>query len=179
MNDADKELLEKYKLTEFTFSIIQKSKDTNYMKILQNLVRLGYLTSAGFLTKKGESIIDKYTKGSFKYSEEDMEELTKIVRNLYPTGIKPGSNKPWRGTEKEVLKKLYSVMKQFPDITGEEVINAVKKYLNTGESQYRRTLPYFIEKYGESDLYTYIQEIRESGNNIYNNDTDDDGGHWL
>lgn len=185
MSEREKELLDKYKLTEYTLGLLVANKEKNLLRIIQNLISLKYLDNKGFLTKDGEAIVEEYTKTEFKYSEQEMEELVQNIRAMYPTGIKPGSNKPWRGTPKEVLKKLYSVMKQHADIDKEDVIIAVRKYLITGESSYRRTLPYFIEKNGESDMYNFILTMKEQSQEtpdlpfLDDNNDDDDGGRWL
>lgn len=78
---------------------------------------------------------------------EVTKQLAQDLINLYPKGIKPDTNKSWRGSLVTVANRLYSLQNRFQLIfEPEKVIAATKLYLQTFEVDNRtmRTLPYFI-----------------------------------
>lgn len=89
--------------------------------------------------------------------------LQEVLTSLFPTGRKPGTNNYWRGNSTNVQFKLKIFLKKYGNFTDEVIIKAVKKYLRTFERNetVMRTLPYLIEKDGNSDLMTYIENDSE------------------
>lgn len=77
------------------------------------------------------------------------EEIVEQLMKLFPSGIKPGTSKSWRGNKVENVKKL----EKLKCLTKQELdysllVNATKKYIESFNGDFRlmRTLPYFILK---------------------------------
>jgi len=96
--------------------------------------------------------------------------LADKLRELFPTGNKPGTKVMWRGNRKVVADRLRKFFVKYGDEwTDEEIIDATKRYVATCRAQdngrYMRSLPYYIWKNdirtGElektSDLLDYLE----------------------
>lgn len=152
-------------LSDFQLHILEDSEQYNYMKIINILIEKGYLDTRGFLTEQGKEVVKAHHAFKEQHTEEDINQLVETLRDIYPIGIKAGTTKSWRSTPKEITKKLYSFFRKYPEITSEEVIIATKKYVNISNPTYRRTLAYFIEKDGNSDLYETIIAYKDAKKN--------------
>lgn len=171
--------------TNFMLNILRDSENHNYFFVVKLMIQKGWLNNDGYLTDAGRAFVHKDTQSKSKITELEMSNLVDTLRDIYPVGIKNGTTKTWKGTPKEVEKKLYSFFKKYPDVTTDEVIKATKKYINTSTAVYRRVLPYFIEKDNNSDLYEMVLAFRDAekaGTNMTEaSNTDDilDWGHML
>ncbi len=105
------------------------------------------------------------------------------LRNLYPKGLKPGTNNPWRDHPAIIKNRFELLKKHFGyEIDPEEVLETTKKYIDSfeGDYSYMRTLRYFIIKRNVidgsteyvSDLLSYM-EMLQDGEEIHN------GNNWV
>lgn len=91
---------------------------------------------------------------------DETKKLAKEMMNLYPKGIKPDTNKSWRGSLVTNANRLYSLQNKFQlKLDFEKVLEATKLYLKTFETDQRtmRTLQYFIWR---SDIKDGIAELK-------------------
>lgn len=96
--------------------------------------------------------------------EEPLTELARELINLYPKGMKDGTNMPWRANVRDIVKKLQSFYKIHPEkmeVPYETIIQATKEYIDSFNGNYRtmRVLKYFILKENQSDLATCIENL--------------------
>lgn len=98
-------------------------------------------------------------------------ELTDTLRNLFPEGRKEGTVKYWRDSSANITKKLVGFFKKYGNFDKEVVIKATEKYIEVYKHDITlmRILPYFIEKDGESDLLTFIENMDkvEANNDLW------------
>jgi pyrroloquinoline quinone (PQQ) biosynthesis protein C len=70
-------------------------------------------------------------------SAEYMKEVTEFVNkwiNLYPAGVKAGT-KLARGDKKMCVKKMAKFLKDYPEFTKDDVMEATKRYLREREAE--------------------------------------------
>lgn len=107
-----------------------------------------------------------------KLPEEDIEELAKQLKEVFPKGKKPGSgNHYWAGGVQMIKKRLKLFFKKYgDDFSHEDIVQAANNYVSSFNGDYRfmRTLKYFIFKepvnaLGEvestSDLIDYLDNL--------------------
>ena len=158
------------------FCEANKDKNENIDTVLDFLQNNGFISEHRQITETGKELIQTIL---LEKPEIQIENLTKELRELYPKGLKPGTNYKWTSNPKEItnkLKRFFLLFKE-EDITEEEVIQATKNYLQKMEYDvHMRLLKYFIlkanaDRDNESDLYTEICLIREGDNHqIYENE---------
>lgn len=109
--------------------------------------------------------------------EDELKSLVEKLREIFPKGKKPGSNKFWRGNTKDVTLKLKKFFKLYGnEYSHEEIIEATKRYVESfnGNYTYMRVLDYFIHKYDlktNGDGEGYRQDISELASWLENKDT--------
>lgn len=84
-------------------------------------------------------------------------------RELFPKGVYTGSRLV-KGDLKGCLKKMDKFLKENPDVTQEEIIEATKIYINKSKENFFEKMTcadYFIEKNGVSMLSGYIEQYRD------------------
>lgn len=123
---------------------------------LINEISPGYFV----ISEEGEQMINKIN-GKVKKKELDdkeLDELTTKLRDIYPKGKKSGSPYYWRGTQRNIKKKIKSY-KLRTGHTDDQILNATKRYIDSfeGDMKYMKLLEYFIEKNGESQLEIVIE----------------------
>lgn len=132
-----------------------------------------YLTQSNKyrITQKGADLFDKIiiasTSNNTKSHIQDLTDAAHEIRQLFPTGMKNDDyGKPkwaWRCSEKEAVERLKKVETLYGCTLGkEEIIDAVKLYIRlyTGD-KFMKIMPYFILKDGKSEMYTYIEMIKD------------------
>lgn len=131
----------------------------------------GLVTHSGFdmfgnpinvkLTPQGELFIgnlmlDAKYKDKMNEEGDRFTELAKELRELYPKGLKPGTNYPWRDSVAIIAARLRSLVIRYKtDFTNEQAINAAKRYINSfnGDYTYMQILKYFISKQDRTKGY--------------------------
>lgn len=105
------------------------------------------------LTSRGVSLIETIiAKSKLHISSNDMERyraLADKIRNLYPKGLKPGTNYQWRDSTAIIADRLIKLVAKYNiEFTDEEAIDATKRYIESfnGNYKYMQILKYFISK---------------------------------
>ena len=93
----------------------------------------------------------------------ELESLYERLKELFPTGRKTGTSVYWRGNRKDVIRKLQVFTKNYGKYSADQIYEATKHYVERMQTNlaYMRTLPYFIGKFGESDLATELENMNE------------------
>jgi len=84
-------------------------------------------------------------------------------RKLFPSGVYTGSRLV-KGDRKGCIKKMQKLMRDNPDVTPTEIIEATKIYVGKAKDTFYEKMTcadYFIEKNGVSMLMGYIEAYRE------------------
>lgn len=105
------------------------------------------------LTEKGADIIETFVLNSeFRESHHDVDRydmLADKLRDLFPTGRKPGTSLMWKDSTAIISKRLKTLVKKHGvSFTDEEAIDATRKYIDSfnGNYTYMQVLKYFISK---------------------------------
>lgn len=108
-------------------------------------------------TKESDEIVEGAYADMEISSKEDNDRFTKLadkLRDLYPTGRKPGTQLQWRDSTQVIARRLKAFVKKFDvEFTDNQVIEATKKYIDSfnGNYQFMQVLKYFIMKAGIED----------------------------
>lgn len=120
-------------------NIIQYDKTTNVYKILDDYLK----------NQMTELVKNKKLFTVHKKRDIDFQKLAQEMISIYPSGIKSGTNKYWRGSLLTVTNRL-SKLNDFTNDTLDIdlLIPATKKYIEqfNGDYRFMQTLPYFIFK---------------------------------
>lgn len=151
-----------------------------YKKTVDSLIEKGFLTFAAvrenfpgpYLSRKAKETINTVIIDSTdnKTTDEEIEDLAKELKKIFPKGKKPGSNMYWSGGVLTIKRRLKLFFKKYGEYPVEDIIKAAENYVNGFNGNYKtmRTLKYFIFKEdvnaaGEveslSDLIDYISNI--------------------
>lgn len=108
-------------------------------------------------TKESREIVEG-TYADMEISGRDNDDrfnnLADKLRELFPTGRKPGTQLQWRDSTKVIAQRLKAFVKKFDvEFTDEQAIEATKKYISgfNGNYQFMQVLKYFIMKAGKED----------------------------
>lgn len=85
--------------------------------------------------------------------------LANKLRELFPTGRKPGTQLQWRDSTKVIAQRLKIFVKKFDvKFTDEQVLEATKRYISgfNGNYQFMQVLKYFIMKSVVEDGATVV-----------------------
>ena len=112
------------------------------------------------------AVIEVQRLSSIKKTDlEILEDLAKSMAELFPRGRKARTNKYWRGNSALVVKKLNGFLRKYGSFRADVILQATDNYVKSFgyDTSLMRILPYFIEKDGESDLLTFIENLDEEG----------------
>lgn len=153
-------------------------KDTLIFSVLQRLVKEGkirVLNSQQFaISDEYKSFIER-TINTDVLHPNNVDKLTILankLRDLFPKGIKDGTNNTWRGSEQEIIAKLLKLEAKFKiNLDIDECVAATQSYIDSFNGNFRlmQTLKYFILKNisvaGEleikSELLAYIDFYKQ------------------
>ena len=153
-------------------------KETFIFSTLQKLVKeqkIRVLNSQQFaLVDEYKKFIEQSINTDILHpnNEEKLTELAKRLRDLFPKGIKDGTNNTWRGSEQEIVSKLIKLETKFKlNLDIEECVAATQSYIDSFNGNFRlmQTLKYFILKnisvVGEleikSELLAYLDFLHQ------------------
>ena len=108
-------------------------------------------------TKESAEIVEgTYANMEISGKEDDdrFNNLADKLRELFPTGRKPGTQLQWRDSTKIIAQRLKIFVKKIHvKFTDEQAIEATKKYISgfNGNYQFMQVLKYFIMKAGKED----------------------------
>lgn len=123
------------------------------------------------ITEKGMEVLNNIIKTSKEVNrrkEKELEELAKKLKELYPSGKKPGTPFYWAEGKTLIVRRLQLFFRKYGEYPPEEILKATKAYINSfnGDYTWMRILKYFIFKEvkgvngeieGTSDLLNYIE----------------------
>ena len=194
----DEKVCTKHKMTlqEFFMTLTVRNLDrTNTIDgLLDNMVNREILVKNNddyAVTQHWSDVLDEIisdSSGKVEKSDEELLELAKQMRELYPQGKmkdRYGRMTPYyyRCNNSEVVKKLKKFFTIFGNVSDEDILDATKRYVASFQGNYTgmRLIKYFILKDdikpGEdgnhveqiSDLATFL-ENKESEEEVNNDD---------
>ena len=140
-------LLSVYKKKPINFNTIQKVKVENKILKFENP------KDPVKITPKGQTLIESIlAKSKIHISSNNLERyrvLADKMREVYPKGLKPGTNYQWRDSTAIIADRLMKlVAKHNIEFTDEEAVEATKRYIASfnGNYKYMQILKYFISK---------------------------------
>lgn len=164
-------ILKKYKLSmlEYLFlNMLSYEPALNPPIDIKSLLERGYVLYDGMyessITNAGITLlkaIDSDLKAVGGPPDEEIIEMVEVMRSLFPEGKKVGTNKYWRDNRANIFKKLKVFLSENAHVTKEDVVKATEKYVDSfkNDKTLMRILPYFIEKNGESELLSIVENI--------------------
>ena len=140
-------LLSVYKKKPINFTTIQKAKVENKILKFENP------RDPVKITPKGQSFIESIlAKSKIHVSSDNLERyrvLADKMREVYPKGLKPGTNYQWRDSTAIIADRLMKLVAKYNiEFTDEEAVSATKRYIASfnGNYRYMQILKYFISK---------------------------------
>lgn len=140
-------LLSVYKKKPINFNTVQKAKVENKILKFENP------RDPVKITPKGQSYIESIlAKSKIYVSSDNLERyraLADKMREIYPKGIKPGTNYQWRDSTAIIADRLMKLVAKYNiEFTDEEAVDATKRYIASfnGNYRYMQILKYFISK---------------------------------
>lgn len=140
-------LLSVYKKKPINFNTIQKAKVENKILKFENS------RDPVKITPKGQSYIESIlAKSKIHVSSDNLERyrtLADKMREVYPKGLKPGTNYQWRDSTAIIADRLMKLVAKYNiEFTDEEAVDATKRYIASfnGNYRYMQILKYFISK---------------------------------
>ena len=140
-------LLSVYKKKPINFTTIQKAKVENKILKFENP------RDPVKITPKGQSFIESIlAKSKIHVSSDNLEryrDLADKMREVYPKGLKPGTNYQWRDSTAIIADRLMKLVAKYNiEFTDEEAVSATKRYIASfnGNYRYMQILKYFISK---------------------------------
>ena len=140
-------LLSVYKKKPINFNTVQKAKVENKILKFENP------RDPVQITPKGQSYIESIlAKSKIHVSSDNLERyrtLADKMREVYPKGLKPGTNYQWRDSTAIIADRLMKLVAKYNiEFTDEEAVDATKRYIASfnGNYRYMQILKYFISK---------------------------------
>ena len=140
-------LLSVYKKKPINFNTIQKAKVENKILKFENS------RDPVKITPKGQSYIESIlAKSKIHVSSDNLDRyrtLADKMREVYPKGLKPGTNYQWRDSTAIIADRLMKLVAKYNiEFTDEEAVDATKRYIASfnGNYRYMQILKYFISK---------------------------------
>ena len=140
-------LLSVYKKKPINFNTVQKAKIENKILKFENP------RDPVKITPKGQSFIESIlAKSKIHVSSDNLEryrDLADKMREVYPKGLKPGTNYQWRDSTAIIADRLMKLVAKYNiEFTDEEAVAATKRYIASfnGNYKYMQILKYFISK---------------------------------
>lgn len=140
-------LLSVYKKKPINFNTIQKAKVENKILKFENP------RDPVKITPKGQYYIESIlAKSKIHVSSNNLERyrtLADKMREIYPKGLKPGTNYQWRDSTAIIADRLMKLVAKYNiEFTDEEAVDATKRYITSfnGNYKYMQILKYFISK---------------------------------
>ena len=140
-------LLSVYKKKPINFNTVQKAKVENKILKFENP------RDPVKITPKGQSFIESIlAKSKIHVSSGNLERyraLADKMREVYPKGLKPGTNYQWRDSTAIIADRLMKLVAKYNiEFNDEEAVAATKRYIASfnGNYRYMQILKYFISK---------------------------------
>lgn len=140
-------LLSVYKKKPINFNTTQKAKIEN------KILKFDNPRDPVLITPKGTSLIETIlAKSKIHISKDNLERykaLADKMREVYPKGLKPGTNYQWRDSTGIIADRLIKLVAKYNiEFTDEEAVDATQRYIASfnGNYKYMQILKYFISK---------------------------------
>ena len=140
-------ILSVYKKKPINFNTVQKAKVEN------KILKFDNPRDPVKITPKGQSFIESIlAKSKIHVSSDNLEryrDLADKMREVYPKGLKPGTNYQWRDSTAIIADRLMKLVAKYNiEFTDEEAVAATKRYIASfnGNYRYMQILKYFISK---------------------------------
>jgi hypothetical protein len=136
-------------------------------------LRLKLLCNLQSLRDKGLMTNDIPDGDSLKFIMDENVEITKLpieefcekYYSLFPTGVRSGGY-PVKDGLSNVIKKMTSFRREYPDYTDEDILNTVEKYVLDKKKEgyaFMKLASHLIYKDRVSSLVGLIEEYKEKG----------------
>ena len=179
----DDKILEQYNLTVEEFlTLYICSKDYNIKELLDTVIAKGYASIDVFDVNKAvvsdniKDLIANIIINSDKKiinKDKDFLLLANKMRELFPSGKKPGTNYSWKDSAIVISQKLKVLVAKYGcSFTEEEALEATKKYIESfnGDYTYMQLLKYFILKTSNNgEIKSEFMSLIENKEDINNN----------
>lgn len=194
----DPYILDKYNLTIEEFMVLYlNAVDFNIQEINKSLVNKGLAMNNLHEDNKliiGELTQDLITSVVIDSNEniinKDQEflDLATKMRELYPSGRKPGTTYYWRSTISEVVQRLKRLRVKYGyEFTEDQVLRATKKYIDMyyhSNPKGMRLLKYFIIKANveaddSTEVISDLMAIIENESEDQNDDNNVSYSDWM
>ena len=194
----DEKVCLKHKMTIQEVLLALAFRMANSDIVIDNMLNREILVDKGdyLVTQHWSDVLDEIlsdSSGSIEKSDEEIIELAKQMRELYPQGKmkdRYGRMTPYyyRCNNSEVVKKLKKFFTIFGNVSNEEILDATKRYVASFQGNYTgmRLIKYFILKDDVrpsedgtghveqiSDLATFLENKEEEEGGVNNDDS------WL
>lgn len=155
----------------YLFSVYFKTIPTYIPELIYNSVNALKIFE---IDHNNEEVVWKQELFTDVKQEDVSEEWIKEYRQLFINAYKPKG-----GSLLECKKRMKDFLKEFPDVTKEEIMDATEEYIKNTDFKYLREAHYFIWKQigasvKKSDrryyLHEWVERIREEKNNPKNTD---------
>jgi HEPN domain-containing protein len=191
----DEKVCTKHKMTVQEVLIALIMRMGNVPDTMENMLNREILVDTGEyqVTQHWSDVLDEIisdSSGKVEKSDEELLELAKQMRELYPQGKmkdRYGRLTPYyyRCNNGEVVKKLKKFFTVFGDVSDEEILDATKRYVASFQGNYTgmRLIKYFILKDDVkpsedgtghveqiSDLATFLENKESEEEEVINGD---------
>lgn len=194
----DEKVCLKHKMTIQEVLLALAFRMANSDIVIDNMLNREILVDKGdyLVTQHWSDVLDEIlsdSSGSIEKSDEEIVELAKQMRELYPQGKmkdRYGRMTPYyyRCNNSEVVKKLKKFFTIFGNVSNEDILDATRRYVASFQGNYTgmRLIKYFILKDDVrpsedgtghveqiSDLATFLENKESEGEGVNNDDS------WL
>lgn len=135
--------------SKITLSTFEKARQQGLLKFEQMYNPQRPFPEYVTLSQTGEYIIESIlADNNTSNNDSRIENLANKLREIFPTGKKPGYAYTWRDSTSCIVDRLKKFFLKYGDYSDEEIIEATKKYVNSfnGDYKYMQLLKYFIWK---------------------------------
>ena len=183
-------LKHKLTLTEFLMALAVRTCQ-NVGEVLDNMLNREILVKQGedyLITQHWSDVLDEVisdSSGSVEKSDEELLELAKQMRELYPQGkMKDRFGRPtpyyYRCNNSEVVKKLKKFFTIFGNVSDEDILDATKRYVASFQGNYTgmRIIKYFILKDDvkpSEDGTGHVEQISDLATFLENKESEEEG----
>lgn len=197
----DEKVCIKHKMTpvEVLFALAIRTSKSPEEELLNMENREIFVRDRGIykVTQHWSDVLDEIladSSGAIEKSDEELLELAKKMRELYPQGkMKDRFGRPtpyyYRCNNSEVVKKLKKFYTIFGNTSDEEILNATKRYVASFQGNYTgmRLIKYFILKDDvkpSEDGTGHVEQISDLATFLENNESEGEMGvnnsdEWL
>jgi hypothetical protein len=187
----DEKVCTKHKMTpvEVLFALAIRSSENPQEELLNMENREIFVRDRNDykVTQHWSDILDEIladSSGAVEKSDEELLELAKQMRELYPQGKmkdRYGRLTPYyyRCNNSEVVKKLKKFFTIFGDVDNEEILDATKRYVASFQDNYTgmRLIKYFILKDDvkpSEDGQGHVEQISDLATFLENKESEED-----